>query len=368
MIENKNDEIEIIMDMLIKKNENSYLMVIASNKSRDFVVILVQQSSFIYTNKYYLKDFKQMNFFKNYIFFDLNQYIEIITNLLKEKKNEIKIEEEKNKSLKISIDIEINIVNMSLNLPKEKIEIILENEKIEQNLQNKIIWSHIQYLISEKKVAKKNLSEQENTVKKLQQDIIRLKQNLETNLNLFSYEDKNDLKKSKIIKEYNKHNFEFIKNRIGLFKKNNKLIFHLLYSAKIDGDQTQNFHELCDNHKYTLILIKTNLNIIFGGFARKYWNSLELGRKRDLKSFLFSFNKQKIYDPKPEAKYHLFCSEKDGPCFYAFSVENYCLKNGGFCDEIYKCSYDSFENDYELNNGSKYFKIDELEIYQVKFI
>ena len=366
MIENKNDEIQILMDMLIKKNEKSYLMVIASNKSHDFMVILVQQSSFIYTNKYYLKDFKQINFFKNYNFYGLNQYIEIITNLLKEKKNEINIEEEENKSLKISIDIEISIANMSFNFPKDKIKIILENEKIEQNLQNNIIWIHIQYLISEEKVTKKHLIEQENTIKKLQQDIIKLKQNLETNL--FSYEDKNDLKKSKIIKEYNKHNFEFIKNRIGLFKKNKKLIFHLLYSAKRDGDQTQNFHALCDNHKYTLVLIKTNLNIIFGGFARKYWNSLELGRKRDLKSFLFSFNKQKIYDPKPEAKYHLFCSEKDGPCFYGFSVENDCLKNGGFCDEIYKCSYDSFENDYELNNGSKYFKIDELEIYQVKFI
>ena len=366
MIDDKNDEMQILTDILINKNGNYYLMVFASNKSRDFIVIFVQHSSFIYARKYYIKDFKQMNFFKNYT---LEKCIEILTNLIKEKKNEIKIEEKDNKYLKICIDIEISIVNMSLNFPKEIIEIILENEKIDKNLQNNIIWNNIKYLISKKKIIQTNLSEQENLVKKLQQNIIELKKNIEKKeLNLFSNENNYQLKKSKILKESNMNNFEFIKKRIGLFKKNKKLAFHLLYSAKIDGDQTQNFHELCDNQKNTLILIKTNLNIIFGGFARKYWNSLELGRKKDLKSFLFSFNKQKIYNPKPEAKYHLFCSEKDGPCFYAFSVENDCLKNGGFCDEIYKCNYDSFENDYELNNGSKFFKIEELEIYKVNFI
>ena len=371
MIENKNEEIQILLDILINKKDKNYLIVMASNKSLDYLVILVQHSSFVYTNKYLLKDFKQMNFFKNYIFFGLNQFIEIIQNLLKEKKNEIKIEEKENKYLKLCIDIEISIGNMNLNLPKEKIEIILKNEAIDKNLQNRIILSYINYLIQGKKSTQKTISEQENTVKQLQQDIFELKLNLETreinDINLISYEYKNDLKRSRIIKEHNKDKFEFVKKRAGLFKKNKKITFHLLYSVKKDGDQTLNFHQLCDNHKNTLILIKTNLNVIFGGFARKYWNSLELGRKRDIKSFLFSVDKQRIYNPKPEAKYHLFCSEQDGPCFYAFSVENNCLKNGGFCDEIYKCSYDSFENDYELNNGDKYFKIEELEIFEIIF-
>ena len=142
----------------------------------------------------------------------------------------------------------------------------------------------------------------------------------------------------------------------------------MLYSAKINGDKSQKFHELCDNHKNTLVLIKTDLNVIFGGFAGKMWNSLELGRKKDIKSFLFSFENKKIYNPKLDSKYHLFCSDNDVPFFYAFSVDNLCLQNGGFCDEIYKCNYDSFETEYELNNGSKQFKIDELEVYEVKFI
>lgn len=77
---------------------------------------------------------------------------------------------------------------------------------------------------------------------------------------------------------------------------------------------------------------------------------------------------QKIYNPKIDSKYHLFCSDNDGPCFYAFSIDDKCLQNGGFCDEIYKCNYDSFESDYELNKGIKKFKIEELEEYEAKLV
>ena len=145
----------------------------------------------------------------------------------------------------------------------------------------------------------------------------------------------------------------------------------MIYSATLNGDSSQKFHELCDNQANTLVIIKTENNNIFGGFASKTWNSMELGRKKDLKSFLFSIVNKKIYNPKHDdvnnKRYHLFCSKKDGPCFYAFSIENLCLENGGICDEIIKCNYDSFENDYEINNGNREFKIKELEMYKIIF-
>ena len=128
-------------------------------------------------------------------------------------------------------------------------------------------------------------------------------------------------------------NFEFVENRLKLFNKDKTITYHLLYNAKINGDKSQTFHRLCDFHKNTLLIVKTDQNIIFGGFANKTWHSQELGRKKDIKSFIFSLNKQKIYNPKIDSKYHLYCSEYDGPCFYAFSIENLCLQNGGYCDE-----------------------------------
>ena len=370
MTESDNSEFQIIMNMLINRNEKNYLLIIASNKSRDFAIILIQQSSFIYCNKYLLDDFKKINFFKNY--FGLGQCIEIMINLFKEKKDLIKIEEEENHMVKLGLDIELSIVGMTLNLPSEKVEFILNNDNVEQIIQNNLLWYSVLYLFNEKEEDKKLISKQENKIMELSNKIYELKQNLnEKKIVTSFYEDniiKNDLRKSKILTDNNINNFEFVKKRLKLFNKDKNLNFHILYSAKVNGDKSTIFHELCDNHKNTLILIKTDLNIIFGGFAGKTWNSRELGRKKHFKSFLFSLGKQKIYSPKHDSKYHLYCSDNDGPCFYAFSVDNLCLQNGGFFDEIYKCNYDSFESEYELNNGTKHFKIEELEIYEVKLI
>ena len=363
---------QIIMNMLINKNQKDYLIIIASNNTRDFAVILIQQSSYIYFSKYNLDDFKKINFFKNYLNFGLSQCIEIMINLFKEKKSLLNIEEENNQ-IKLSLDIEISVVGMSLNLPKERIELILVNDSVDQILKDNLIWNSALYLFQEKEDDQKIKLEQENKIRELTQEITALKQNMDekkfTKYIFGDYSYENDLIKSKIIKESNLSDFEFVKRRLKLFNKDKTLNFKMLYSAKINGDKSQKFHEFCDNHHNTLLIIKTTKGIIFGGFAAKTWNSYELGRKKDMKSFLFSINNKKIYNPKP-SKYHLFCSDNDGPCFYAFSIENLFFQKevGGFCDEIYKCNFDSFENDYELNNREKTFKIDELEMFEIKFV
>lgn len=372
MTEKINDELQIIMNLLLEKNEKKYLLIASSNQMHDFAIILVKNSSLLYSHKYFLEDFKKINFFQNYFSLGLDKCIEIMFNLLKEKQKLINIEEKENHFLKLDLDIELNVVGLNINLPKEKIEIILEYENIEEKEKNSLIWNSILYLYNEKEKCKKKLLDQEKIVKQLIDEKNELKQNLEQNKTIsYIYEEKivkNVLEKSKIINEDNIKNFDFIINRLKLFCRDKKLSLQLLYSATVDGDKSQKFHELCDYHKNTLIIIKTDTNNIFGGFAGKTWNSLELGRKRDIKSFIFSLDNQKIYNPKFESKYHLFCSDNDGPCFYAFSVNDLCLQNGGFCDEIYKCSYNSFESDYEINKGIKNFKIGQLEIYEVKFV
>ena len=358
------------MNMLINKNEKDYLIVVASNKNRDYAIILIQQSSYIYLKKYFLDEFKKINFFKNYLSFGINQCIEIMINLLKEKKELINIEEEENKEIKLSLDLEISVVGMKINLPKERIELILLNNNDDFEIKNNLIWKSILCLFKEKEKDQKIILELENKIKELEKDIKDLKQNIDEKRlkNYFIEDSKYELNKGNIINEFNKINFDFVKKRLELINKEKKLNLIMLYSAKKNGDKCQKFHQFCDNHHNTLIIIKTDNNNIFGGFAGKTWNSWELGRKKDKKSFLFSLNKKKIYNSNPEKKYHLYCSENDGPCFYAFSVENYCLQNGGFCDEVYKCCFDSFENDFELNDGIKKFNITELEVYEVKYV
>lgn len=372
---------QIIMNMHLIKDNKHFLFAIASNQTRDFVILLIQQSTFIYCEKYDLESLKKINFFKNYENFGLNNCIEIMVNLFKEKKDLINLEEEEEKQIKISFEIEISISGLNLNLKKEKIEFILPNDKVEQIVKNTFIWHSVLFLFREKEENEKIKLEHEKKILKLEQEISDLKVIIEElkkskiNVNLYdnritsNNNDNNidiDFNNSKIINEFNIEKTQFIKRKINSLFNSKSFKFKLLYSVTKDGDTSFKFHELCDNNNNTLILVNTDTNIIFGGFASKTWNSMELGRKKDSRSFLFSINKQKIYNPKFE-KFHLFCSDNDGPCFYSFSIENTCLEKGGSCDEINKCNYENFEKDYEINDGNKYFKIKELEIYKIIF-
>jgi hypothetical protein len=374
MTEIENDNIENMRITLIKRNNKDYLIVVGANKSRDFVIFLIQRSSNVYCNKYVLEDFAKINFFKIYLGFGFRQCIEIMIDLLKQKKDLINLEEEENIQIKLSLDIEIGVVGMNLNLPKERIEFLLKNHSIEQEIKNNLMWNGVLNLLQEKEDDQKKIKEQENKINQLtrEQNIIKNEEKLKIHPYIGNnFNNINDLKQSKIISEQNIKSLDFVIQRLKIMNTNNELKglnFIMLYSGKLHGDKSQKFHERCDNHKNTLVLIKTKSNSIFGGFAGKTWNSLEMGRKKDFKSFLFSIDTQRIYNPKLESKYHLFCSDSDGPCFYAFSINNNYFDNGGYCDEIYKCNYDSFEEEYELNKGVKYFTIEELEIYEVKYV
>lgn len=376
MTEQNNDsfQFEIILNMYIQKENKNYLFLIVSNEQKDFVIIFIQQSSYIYANKYYLTDLKKLNFINNY-FKDLNKcndIINIIKQIFNEKKDLIIIEEEQKKKIKISVNIQINVKGNNIKINEEKIEFILSYEGIEQKIKNSIICYINLYLSQENENNNIIKIEQEKKIEKLNQTISDLKgmiEELKYQINLNNKNNYNDFDKSHIINKFNIRSFDFIKKKIENIYNGKNVGFKMIYNAKENGDESYKFHKLCDNHKYTLVIVNTMKNIIFGGFASKTWNSLDLGRKKDGNSFIFSINKQKIYNSKKDDKkcqrYHLFCSDDDGPCFYAFSIDNLFLKNGGYCDEIEKCNYDSFENEYEINNGEKNFLIKELEVYKI---
>jgi hypothetical protein len=364
----KNDDsfFQIIESELIKNNKKDYLLTIASNKSRNALFLLIQQSSYFYFKK--LEDFKEINFLKK---FNLSQSFDIMIKLFKEKKDSIILEEEENKQIKLSFEIELSINGTNLNFSKEKIEIILNIDNADQIIKNDLIWHNALFLLKEIEKYNKFNAEQINKIDELTKEKSFLKNIIEylqknNNLNnkIINFNEK-DFNNSQIINELNKNQLGFIKKKINYNNEETKIKFRMLYSAKLNGDSSKIFHKLCDNHFNTLVLVKTDKENVFGGFASKSWNSMELGRKKDLKSFIFSLNKKKIYSAKKDKKFHLYCSEFDGPCFYAFSIEDFCLKNGGFCDEVQKCNFDSFQSDYEINNGNKKFVVDQLEVFEI---
>ena len=384
--ENESSTFQIIMNKHIKikveEQSKSYLFIIASNEARDFVIIYIHQSIFFYCEKYTLKDLQKINFFQN--FQNVNDIILVIKQLFEEKKDSIKIEEEEEKQITISLELELSVSGFNFNLRKEKIEFVLPNDNLDSMVRYKLLWFSSLFLFKEKEKDEKIKNEQEQNISNLKQEIINLKaineelklklSNIEFNLAKDKSNKNNKVNKninftnSKIINESNINKMKFISLKIKRLFNEKLLKYEMIYSARINGDTGPKFHEKCDYINNTLTLVYTNRNKIFGGFAYKTWNSLGLGRKFDSNSFIFSVDKQKIYNPIiGKNKYHLYCSDNDGPCFYAFTIENFCLERGGAINEINKCNFESFEKEYEINDGIKNFTIKELEIYKVTF-
>ena len=178
MEENENndnsDQLEIIMNMNLKKKNNNYLFIIASNKTRDYAIMLIQKLSCIYAVRYILEDFQKINFFKNYNY-NLSQCIDIMINIFNEKKDLIMIEEEENKQMKISLYIQINVNGLNIRLGEEKIEIVLLYDDVDSTIKNSLIWLSALFLFQEKEEYQKLKIKQENEIQKLNQEISELK-------------------------------------------------------------------------------------------------------------------------------------------------------------------------------------------------
>ena len=131
----------------------------------------------------------------------------------------------------------------------------------------------------------------------------------------------------------------------------------LLFRMSRDGNQSSEYHKLCDNKDNLLTIIETDNGRKFGGFASKSW-----GVQNQVidKTFMFSLNNMKKYE-RLNNNNAMHNGSSYGPVF-------------GNAWDIYICStmtsgreqYNSssvFFNKYELtDNGS--FNVKEIEVFQ----
>ena len=183
----------------------------------------------------------------------------------------------------------------------------------------------------------------------------------------------------------NKNELFFIYNSLRIYYYNSNIKLELLYRASRDGDNGKRFHELCDKKRGLLILIKTDKYIKFGGFTDAEFISYQNPEKKAAGkngygniNFLFQINKRKVYNLKQSEenkKYAaIFCRSDVGPCFGDLGEDiwikpDHFLQKGGILHKDKEkgriCSYET--GDYELNDGESRFKIDELEVFWLKF-
>ena len=142
--------------------------------------------------------------------------------------------------------------------------------------------------------------------------------------------------------------------------------FNLLYKATIHGDKANVFHEKCDNHQMTLVLIETTKNVRFGGFTTKTWDGHCI-KKTDNDAFVFSIDKNKIYEIiKDEPA--IGCYPKYGPVFFGCQIRIYndCFTKGGTTC-LSALNYNT-KQDYELNNGEQSYIVKDIEVYDIEGI
>ena len=197
--------------------------------------------------------------------------------------------------------------------------------------------------------------------------------NINTNLNLSK-----DSFNSKIV---NFSDITFLQNRImQINPKIREVFFSLVYRASEDGDKAANFHQKCDRIGPNVVLIKTKKGSVFGGFTFRNWEHLardtdvnrpNLGSaSRDSNAFGFNVNKQKIYNNEKPNEFAIWCNRNFGPTFKnnLFQIFDHSLKKGGYCNLRKNSNFGGQLFDYEISGGEPKFKIDELEVFEVKLL
>ena len=151
-----------------------------------------------------------------------------------------------------------------------------------------------------------------------------------------------------------------------LLRQNKRTVYTLIYKATRDGDKSEIFHTMCDTYQNTVILIKTSKGRIFGGFTHEKWEGEDIN-KIDNRAFLFSVDRQKVYNVQKNEE-AIGCYKLNGPdfCGWQIVVHDNFLSNKQCYTGEKGINFDT-EEDYELNGGEKYFGIDELEVFQVKW-
>ena len=199
----------------------------------------------------------------------------------------------------------------------------------------------------------------------------------ENNKNNFELDEKNieENNPSEDSKEYEKFNngilkdiikeqeeIELVVNKIS--EKYPGSTYRLLYKGSRDGDGANDFHSKCDEAEKTLIIVEDNYGNRFGGFTTQDWGGQYL-QKKDDEAFIFSIDKNKVYDVIPEQN-AIGCYPNFGPVFFGCQIriyDNFLTKGG----TTYKKGLNYYTTeDFELTNGKQNFGVRDIEVYEVE--
>ena len=244
------------------------------------------------------------------------------------------------------------VMILKADLPNGKTEeakLILRKKEVKKDILIEELVKRIN-LLEEKN---KNLENEMNEFKNLFKDEIKLKKKLkEIKFDSKIIEGDVSFILDKIIKEYPNTNIDTFQST-------------LLYRATRDGDNKNSFYNKVEGKRKTLSFIKTKKGIRFGCYLDIAFQKSN-GERKDNKSFVFSIDRKKIYNNKPEND-----QINNGSCVInlynqpIYVEDNFLSNNNSYTCATNPRSFSGFKKDYELNNYEKNFTVEELEVFQI---
>ena len=320
-------------------NNEKYKLIISSNQNKIQITLQDLSSSTEYFLENTLEDLKKFNRYFS-IFSDAG---DLSNNLIKQvKKNNITIAKDS------------DFYNLQIKNPITDEDFFLKLEKsqsIISETQNTNVTSDSPELVTK---LKKKIEDLEKRMQDLESKIGEGK-----NIGVISEEiDDDKIFNSNIIK----HKEEQV---IKTWFNTKILSTELLFDTNVDGDSIEDFRSKCIGQFPTLILIKTDMGFLLGGYATTAWK--ENASLTDYNSFVFSFNPDKKYNVTIP-RYALFGSnEKENLLFQfgsvCFRIENHCTKSGN--NVIRGSGYE--KGLIDLIKGDHKFRVSRLEVFKLNF-
>ena len=150
------------------------------------------------------------------------------------------------------------------------------------------------------------------------------------------------------------------------------LEFKLLFDTKRDGDYSSTFHDKCDGKSPTLVVIKSSIGYIFGGYVTAAWNSNNNNQISAPNSFIFSLNqKQKYYASSENYSiiYGGLRNNQNGSIMLRIGCCDLQIMHNCTAYNQNKTNCDRFSVPSQniLNGGNQYFTVSNLEVYEIKY-
>ena len=345
---------EYILKGIDKDNFN--LKIFEGKNSIIFHARLINDlSETLYTEETDFEEFHNLNrFFKQYSTID--ELFTLLFETLEE--NEILMTKIENR-IKLSFMVEAR-------RKTEEVSFFLKPEKqntdnIALNLCDKV--KELERKINEKDKVIENLKEEIKEVKdELKEDKSQNSRNQKDMMDLLQLVRKGLAIGSQIIK-YNE--FNFIESAVRKTLGKNIKYYRLIFRASRNGYRAENFHENCDGKKNTIVFIQARNGRRFGGFTEAKWDKSN-GYKSGEHGFIFSLDNKEIYYNKKN-NYDIYCYSDKGPAFgggHDLFIDDNCNKDNE--------SYDNSDHSYNTGKkyalaGTKYFYVEDYEVYQLDF-